>query len=56
MATNVTSPRRVSRRMRMTVIATTESRDVTTDVSPVASSSFSASTSEVSREMMRPDV
>ena len=55
-ATNVTRPRRVSRWSRIAVIATTESTDVTTEVRPVASSSLRASTSEVSREMMRPDV
>src|SRR5579864_9525547 len=56
MATRVTTPSRASRWTRITVIATTESSDVTTEVSPVASSSLSASTSEVRREMMRPDV
>ncbi len=38
------------------MIATTEISDVITEVSPVASSSLSASMSEVRREMMRPDV
>jgi hypothetical protein len=38
------------------VIATTDSTDVIADVRPVASSSFSASMSDVSREMIRPDV
>ena len=55
-ATRVTSPSRGSSRMRITVIATTEMTDVITEVSPVASSSLSASMSDVSREMMRPDV
>ncbi len=40
----------------MTEIATTEISEVITEVSPVASSSFNASTSEVRREMMRPEV
>jgi hypothetical protein len=40
----------------MTVIATTEISDVMTEVRPVARSSLSASMSEVSREMMRPEV
>ena len=55
-ATSVTSPSRGSSRMRITVIATTEMTDVITEVSPVASSSLRASISDVSREMMRPDV
>jgi len=42
--------------MRIAEIATTEITDVITDVRPVASSSFRASMSEVSLEMMRPDV
>ena len=56
MATSATTPRRGSRWMRIAVIAITDSSEVTTEVRPVASSSFSASTSDVSREMMRPDV
>ena len=40
----------------MTVIATTEMSEVMTEVSPVASSSLSASISDVSLEMMRPEV
>jgi len=54
--TSVTRPRRVSRWRRITVIPTTEITDVRTEVRPVASSSLSASMSDVRREMMRPDV
>src|SRR5438552_18565651 len=55
-ATSATSPSRTSRWMRIAELATTEISEVITDVSPVARSSFSASMSEASHEMMRPDV
>ncbi len=55
-AISATIPSRASRWRRITVIATTEISDVITEVSPVASSSLSASMSDVSLEMMRPDV
>ncbi len=55
-AISATRPRRTSRWMRIAEIATTDINEVITDVSPVASSSLSASMSEVRREMIRPDV
>jgi hypothetical protein len=55
-AMSTTMPSRGSRWSRIAEIATTEMSEVITDVNPVASRSFKASMSEVSREMMRPEV